>query len=641
MPFCPQCGASNAAEAAFCGACGQTIRREAQAAQPPAQGQAPAASAAPPPRKVGASTMLGMSSPLGPMMQPSAPTAAAPAPTAPAAPAAPPAAAAPFRQVSNKTMIGMAPLAAPAPAQPAPGASQPLASSKKTLVMGTHGVPLGPVASPVAPRQFDASVPHGNGGSKKTLIGVSGLGGGQAGQASQLAQGSQPSGLSRAKTLFGLAMPGLVPQAPPEPQYVEEEYEEVVPETGEVQRRVRRVAKPPPPLHKRPAFYALLVAGLLLLGGVGAAVFVKSAPPLSAEARLDAEGKDVLHIVCKSCPDDTSVGGPGGVKAVVKNGEAEFRLAEPLKVGPNAVSVAVDRPGAGRDETITVHVPVAYRIWPDVNALQDTIPAVRIDVEAIAGSVVTVQGKPVALDASGRGNARVDVTEALTALPRDARTFEREVAYTIAPTGGSPESGKLQVRVGVVSLTLESPGPQLITDQPTFLLAGRVTKGGGLTAAGSAIPVNADGSFKQHMKISAPGSTEVVLRASANALAPRISSVKVKLVQSLAAEARALDGQGHPGYGDVAAKLEQATGMPVAWRSEVVSANTQSSQTVAVIEVATGCARKPCRARVVLPGGTTLATGDKIGVYGRVGGVVSAGGMRLPDIEADFFVKGP
>ena len=65
----------------------------------------------------------------------------------------------------------------------------------------------------------------------------------------------------------------------------------------------------------------------------------------------------------------------------------------------------------------------------------------------------------------------------------------------------------------------------------------------------------------------------------------------------------------------------------------------QGHQVVAVVGVSTGCAKKPCRARVTVPGGTALSPGDGIGVFGRVTRFTSEE-PRVPDVEADFVVKG-
>ncbi len=501
-----------------------------------------------------------------------------------------------------------------------------MASNNKKTLLGVAPVVSG-LGAPAAAPTGAAPVAHGKG---KTLLGMAapGLPSGSAG--------------TQRKTLIGMAFSNLVaPLAPTvtEPEYVEEFYDEVVPETGKVERRVRKVQKPLPPLHRRPAFYVLLGAVGILAAGVGALLLLKKPAPVTARATLDAEGHDVLHVTCDSCPDGTKLTLEGAEPAEVKGHQADLKLSGRLKVGDNALALSVDRPEGGRDETVSLAVPLAYRFSPDINALQDATPAVRVDVEALAGASVTVQGKPVALDAAGRGSARIEVQGELLALPPEQKIFRKEIPYTIAVKGGAPESGKLTVQVGVVPLTLDSPGSNLITDQATFLMAGRLGKGAGLTVSGAPVAVNPDGTFRQHLKIPGLGLAEVPLRASAHGMAPRLLSLKVKLVPSLKAEAKALDASGRPGYDEVNGKLDEAAGTPVAWLGKVVSSNTQANQVIAVVNVATGCTKKGCLARVVIPGGSALGMGDSIGVYGRVVGVASDQDRKLPDVEADFVVK--
>lgn len=620
-------------------------------AAPAASSAAPAASSTPAVSAPGSSapagfrasaarTMLGMAAPLPPGF-------GGPAAVAPPTPDLAPPSAMPAASGKGKTMIGMAaPLmpaasaaapAAPSAAAPAaPGAAAPAApaglSSKRTLLGVAPVVLPGQAPAPLAPTP-GAAMPfaHGKG---KTIIGMA---------APTLPEVSKTTSSPR-KTLIGVAFSNLVAPLTPtvtEPEYVEEFYDEVVPETGAVERRVRMVQKPLPPLYRRPGFYVLLGAPMVLGAGVVALLLLKKPAPVTAEARLDGEGNDLLHVTCESCPDGTRLTLPGVEPAEVKGHGADLRLKERLKVGENTLALAVDRPEGGRDETVTLVVPVAYRFNPDLNALQDPTPAVRVDVEALAGSVVTVQGKPLALDGAGRGSVKVDVQGELLALGPEQKVFRKEILYTIAVKGGAPESGKLAVQAGVVPLTLDSPGSNLLTDQATFLMAGHLPKGAGLTVSGAPVAVNPDGTFRQHLKIPGLGLAEVPLRASAHGMAPRLLSLKVKLVQNLRAEAKALDASGRPGYDEVEGKLDSAAGTAVAWSGKVISSSPPGNQVVAVVNVATGCAKKNCRARVVVPGGGPLAVGDAIGVYGRVVGAAVDRDLKLPDVEADFIVRQP
>ena len=568
-------------------------------------------------------TMMGVAVPT-PMVAPPASQAAPP----PAAPAV---------SGGAKTMLGVMAPQAPAPVAPQ-AAPKPALGAKTMLGMAAPSAPY-QGASPAPARAPAPAAPVGLGG-KKTLLGVAAPVAQQQparGKGHTLVGMPSPTAPGRGKTLLGIAMPVFAP--PAEPEYIEEYYDEVVPETGEVERRVRRVEKPAPPLYKRPAFWALAGAGVLLVAGVAIVLFVRSPAPLTAQPKLDATGKDVLHVSCSSCPDGTKIG-MSGASATIAKGEADLPLAKPLDVGISKLPLTVDRPN-GRSETVNLEVPVAYRIWPELGALEDPVPAVRVMVEAMPGSSVTVQGKPVTLGDGGGGVVKIEVADQLAGLSREAKSLEKDIAYTVATKGGAPESGKLTVRVGIAPLSLESPGAHMVTDQPTFMLAGRTAKGGGLLVAGRPIAVTPDGAFAQLMNISTVGSTEVELRASAPPLAPRLAKIAVRRVAALSAEAKDVEGKATTSYADALAKGDAAVGSAVAWKAEVLQASTQGHQVIAVVNVATGCARRPCQARVVVPGAAPMNTGDKISVYGRIAGLVPLGDAKIPDVEVDFVVKGP
>ncbi len=69
----------------------------------------------------------------------------------------------------------------------------------------------------------------------------------------------------------------------------------------------------------------------------------------------------------------------------------------------------IDRPGAGRDEEVKVHVPVAYRVRADLATLSAKPSVITVRVEAIPGSEVKVEDHPVSLDETGRGAYVIDL----------------------------------------------------------------------------------------------------------------------------------------------------------------------------------------------------------------------------------------
>ncbi|HEU4538619.1 MAG TPA: hypothetical protein VFS00_31075, partial [Polyangiaceae bacterium] len=387
--------------------------------------------------------------------------------------------------------------------------------------------------------------------------------------------------------------------------------------------------------------WALGGAAVIAVGGLAAVLLAPGSPPLRAEVRLDDSGRDVLRVTCATCPEGTKLSAAGGATVVTSAGVADVPLGAPLRVGSNDVAIAVDRPGAGRDERFTLAVPLAFRIWADLRTLQDPTPVLTVMVEAVPGSAVTLQGRPVALDAEGRGREAFPVRDEVRGARGEPATLTKQIPYTVAPKGGRLETGSVDVQVGVVPLALEAPGPKLVTDRPTFLLAGRAARGAGVSVGGRALSVQPDGAFVQWMSISDEGTSEIEVRALAPPLAPRLVSVTVTRVRSVADEAKKREAQGGPGYAEIAGAPEASIGRAVAWRGEIVEAANQGQRTVAVVSVRSGCETAPCLARAELSGPNAVARGDKIGLYGTVSGFAPLRDGRVPEITPEFFVKQP
>jgi hypothetical protein len=114
------------------------------------------------------------------------------------------------------------------------------------------------------------------------------------------------------------------------------------PEVGPAPKRVRRGV----PL----GWVAGIVAVLVVIAGGVAALLLRS-HPLVAQPRLDAQGHEELHLICDSCQDGT-IAELYGMRATFKSKEADLAIANPLKVGNNPLTIVIDRPNLGRDESV-------------------------------------------------------------------------------------------------------------------------------------------------------------------------------------------------------------------------------------------------------------------------------------------------
>jgi len=565
----------------------------------------------------------------------------------------------------KKTMMGMAPNASP-PA-PAPQKSSPL---KGTML----GMPAAPVPVGVPAGAAAARAAGGGPAGKQTLVGV-------ASPVAAAPSAPPPPGrrpMDHKKTMLGVAMPGIAPLAPGVPK---EPPRELIP-TGGPRTRVDALVPPPagqvlpgqpgvqpasqlqssdghrsrssrPPDDPgkspaggkpRPQYSATvaLVSGLVLATGAAAfAFFWRSPPPLRAEARVDGNGTDLLHVTCQTCPDDTELR-IGETKAKVTGQVADLPLATPLAVGENRFTVHVDRPANGRDEKVALIVKIGYRIRPDLSGLEEGRPVLRILVDGAPLAKMVIDGKPLDLGPDGKGKYEIDVTADCTGLADESKTLERSVSYSVVGTTGAPEQGAVGLRVAVTPLRTDVPTEHAVVDTERFLLAGRTGRGAKVVAGGEAVGVGADGTFSKLVASPLLGDNLVWLRATVSGLAPRIASVRVKRVVKLADEAHDFAASAPLAFSDLAADVGKHVGEPVVLVGDIVEARQQGARNLALLDVQKGCLRPPCVARVVLASGDAIARGDKLQVFGHVTRAVGAKGeaaSAVPEVEGDFFLR--
>ncbi|WP_437894033.1 zinc-ribbon domain-containing protein [Sorangium sp. So ce124] len=622
--------------------------------------------------KPAARTMVGVTLPDLLRQTPSAP--ADPGGAGPGQAALPPMAGAPG--AASRTIVGMP--AAIFGAAPAPAPADPRLSGG-TLVVGTPaavapGARLDVPAAAAAPLhaapgelRLDHTVPIAPG----------------------LAAARGPVPLPAvSRTLVGVARPGIAPLTPgapadPEPDPELDSRYQPAGELGATIAPARFRAPPlqnpalmrphrlkhrlpPPKGERRPrtsrrAVAVVVAGGVLALGAVLFALLWPSAPPVTARARADAGGREVIELRCESCPDGTAVS-IGEGRATTAGRVAQIPLASPLSVGENRMKVAIDRPGSGRDETVGVSIHVAYRIRPDLGTLQGERPSIQVVVEASKGTQVILDGKEVALT-SGRAIESIDVTDAVEGPSDETKTLSRQVPYTVTPPDGPREQGMVSVAVGIVPLTIEAPGPSVVIDKESFVLAGRTARGAQIFAGAHPIAVRPDGTFAHVMNVSSVGATQFEVRAKMQGMAPRIAKLAVRRVDRLDTAAKEFAGRGPIGYAELAAGGKDHIGKPIALTGEVVEVRRQGYATLILLSIppASGCAggkeggaaaasaspgaapRAPeaCKVRLVHGADNPAQRGDILTAYGSVAPpFVAPGGAEIPEVQVEFTVKG-
>jgi hypothetical protein len=382
---------------------------------------------------------------------------------------------------------------------------------------------------------------------------------------------------------------------------------------------------------------------LVLVGGIVLAILWRGSPPITGQPRATPEGRDVLHLLCdpKSCKDGTVVT-LDGAKATFAQGEADLTLATPLHVGDNDLRLAVDRPGMGRDETVKLLVPVAYRVSADVSTMSGPKPAITIRVSAQAGADVTVDGKPVSLDASGAAAYVIDESAATEGPADESRVVSIDVPYTVA-TQGRTDKGTVSARVAVAPLRVDAPGVRAFVEEDRTIIAGRAAKGATVTVDGNPVTLAADGSFTTTVPLPSPGDRTIDVRGGSTGpapMSPRTVHVVVTRVTSLADAAKTFEQQKTIGYDAAMANITGSAGQPIVVEGAVVESRGSGPKTIVLVDDRRGCAKGPCLTRVIVGREMPLARGDVLRAYGIVArGFTTPAQQTVPEVEAAFAIK--
>jgi hypothetical protein len=380
---------------------------------------------------------------------------------------------------------------------------------------------------------------------------------------------------------------------------------------------------------------------LAVAGGAAAFIVLRGGSAIAASPQLDENGRESLKITCDSCPDGTVVA-LGASSAQVAGKAAVLPLPAPLKIGENDLDVQIERPSSGRHETVRIHVPVAYRVRADMATLSTKPPAITVRVEATNGSEVTVEGKPVALDPTGRGSYAIDVSHEVEGTSDEQKTIEKKIAFTIAAKGGKPEAGSLTARAAIVPLHLDSPGSVLYTEKTTAAVSGQTKAGATVSIEGATSPIDAQGRFGARIELKDLGEKSLEIIANAPPLAPRVVHAKAIRVASLDAAAQELESKGPLAYDAFATDPSAKVGQAVAIDGEVVESRSQQGYTVMLVDAKKGCAPKAACLVRILHGEELKATrGDTVRAYGVLAGAVAASGKQVPDIDASLVIVKP
>lgn len=520
---------------------------------------------------------------------------------------APPALAAP-KELLKGTLLGVSPFVAPSRES----------TDQDVAVAAPSPKHLGPATLPVAPTS-----PHA------TMLGVApplaqqkaaGDPNGWNQPPEQAATGV-PQTADHKGTLLGVAMPGIAPLQPghakgiPTPQ---------VPAVSAAPRARRQVTADPGTAttpgeaarvsqRRRLAWIFGSAASLLLVLVIVALGFWWTSVHLAVDVTSGETGNERLVLTCSNCPDGTT--------ATIEKTTATFNgrkttidLTRRLSIGKNELTLLVARPNRPRGEAVSVTVPVEFRVTSSIADLAANPPTISALLESTPGTTFVVEGRSMVVGQDGQARIPIDVSEMLIGQASAVVQFERRIAYEVLRPEAT-KKGTLIVRSGITPLEIATPGMAHVTPNATFTLSGRTAPQAKLTANGHVIAVSADGTFRQEMALSSPGSTKLYVRAQEAQQAPRLVEIALERVTNLRQRADELSRTLPSNFDTIFGLAEKVPDSLVALHAELVAIEPVGASTRLV--GTSNCVRGPCLASIRFGGPLTMRRGDRFIALGK------------------------
>ncbi|MFW6052009.1 MAG: hypothetical protein ACODAU_12605, partial [Myxococcota bacterium] len=308
------------------------------------------------------------------------------------------------------------------------------------------------------------------------------------------------------------------------------------------------------PGRRGPSVRALLLgagalAAVALVAGLVALWVLRSGPDLRARV-VQTDRGEALQVEVPEAPQGTRVRFDGR-EAELEAGRVRFPLsADDLSVGDNELSLDVVSPDGDVTEA-ALTLTLDYRVYTELDGLDDDPPALSVVVHAPPGAEATVDGQAVDLGSDGRGRRRVAMEEHAPAEGPDA-AYEHASEYRIALPDGEPAAGTVRARIPYTTLQLDRPGREVLTDAEAVEIAGAVHSAARVTVDGDPVEVT-DGRFVLRYPLPETGVHEVAVVAHQPRRMPRRRTIRIERVADLNAAA-----EGFPADQDVTyAKLVQ------------------------------------------------------------------------------------
>jgi hypothetical protein len=530
----------------------------------------------------------------------------------------------PSRPAPKQTMMGMPALEGALLATEGVDRGQPMpfvAASRRASHATLHGMPAAAEASIPAP-----SLPtEGRRAAQATLHGMPAASRALAAPAPAVAEASPPPGaLAPAARLVPASAspidPGAAGPRPPQPS---RDRAEPKPSFSEPRARVAvtyddrlaktQAARPP----ARPWLAPMLGGALVtfaLLGLAVVAYFVHRGSTPDVRARMArASGQESLVVEVPSAAPGTHVRF-GEVDRALEGGRAVFSIPNGrLVVGDNPIELELVGPD-GEARALTTNVAVAYRVFPDLEGLDEAPPRLRVRVIAPPRTMVELGGAELRLDAEGRGFRDFPVDGA-----RDEHSLLQTVSYRILPPGGSVEAGEVRARLPFATLAIDRPGRALVTDRAYVEVEGAAQAAATVTVGGTVVPVVA-GHFKHRVGLDELGAHRIEIMAREAGAVSHREVVEVRRVADLAAEAGSYPVDASLTYAAVAADPAAHRGEHVSFEGLVYNVEIHRGRSMLQVLVSHCGEARRCPLWVTYPAATEVELNGWVRVLGEVDG---------------------
>jgi len=329
-----------------------------------------------------------------------------------------------------------------------------------------------------------------------------------------------------------------------------------------------------------------------------------------------------------------------GAERELTGGVARFPLtADALLLGDNELSIGVVPPTG--DASITkVALHVAYRARVEVGGLAKDPPELAVVIEALPGSKVTLDGKPLALDARGRGTRTYPVAaQAGSKLAFSAR-------YRIEPKDQPATEGQLALNLPVTSMRLERPGQSEVTDEQSVEVAGTVEAGAEISVNGQVLKTTAEGRFLHRARLPKPDEYTLHVVARKAGKAPRAVDLKVTRVADMAAAAASFDFDPELTYARIAQNPRIYTGQKVALEGRVYNVDVHEGTSHLQLLVRDCAGGQRCPLWVDVPHATDVKVHTWVRVLGSIAGEQQFRSEQgqvhtVPSMQAQYVLKLP